>query len=318
MFTNIENIFAKKNIRLSVFIRQYCNKSKRSATSTRFYRRLARMIEAFERYLAIEVMTDSFTEKMIEDYLHFIRSCVPEKRGHTAYRQSTVRNFYRKTVSALRKAQKAGYRTNLDPFSEFNVSDEDSCAVYLTLPELERIEDLSLNRDSAQVRDIFLIGCFTALRYSDYSRLSEDNFSDGMLHIKTRKTGAYVTIPVHPVIHRIIERNKGYGFLKYNNSQQNFNKVIKNVCKKAGITQKILIERTEGFKVVRKLVPKYQLISTHTARRSGATNMYLAGIQPFRIMLITGHKTETAFYRYIRIQKEENARDLMNHPFFII
>lgn len=316
MFANIENILGKKNIRLSVFIRQYCNKSKRSATSIRYYRRLARMIEAFEKYLAIEVMTDSFTEKMIEDYLHFIRSCVPEKRGHTAYRQSTVRNFYQKTISALHKAQRAGYKVNLEPFSEFKVSDEDSCAVYLTLPELERIEALSLNRDSAQVRDIFLIGCFTSLRYSDYSRLSEDNFCDGILHIKTRKTGTSVTIPVHPVISRIIERNKGYGFLKYNNSQQNFNKVIKNVCKKAGITQKILVERTEGFKVVRKLVPKYQLVSTHTARRSGATNMYLAGIPPFRIMLITGHRTESAFYRYIRIQKEENAKDLKNHLFF--
>lgn len=316
MFTKIENIFAKKNIRLSVFIRQYCNKSKRSATSIRYYRRLARMIEAFEKYLAIELMTDSFTEQMIEDYLHFIRSYTPEKKGHSAYRQSTVRNFYQKTISALHKAQKAGYRTNLEPFSEFKVSDEDSCSVYITLQELGSIEALSLNRNSAQVRDIFLIGCFTALRYSDYSRLSEDNFCDGVLHIKTLKTGAYVMIPIHPVINRIIQRNGGYGFLKYRNSQQNFNKVVKNVCKKAGITQKILVERTEGFKVVRKMVPKYQLISTHTARRSGATNMYQAGIPPFKIMLITGHKTETAFYRYIRIQKEENAKDLMNHPFF--
>lgn len=316
MFANIKNIFAQKNIRLPVFIRQYCNKSKRSSSNIMRYRRLARMIEAFEKYLAVEIMTDSFTEQMIEEYLHFIRSCVPEKRGHTAYRQSTVRDFYQRTMSALHKAQRAGYKVNLEPFSEFKVSDEDSCAVYLTLQELEWIESLPLNRDSAQVRDIFLIGCFTALRYSDYSRLSEDNFCDGMLHIKTRKTGAYVTIPVHPVIHHIIERNKGYGFLKYNNSQQNFNKVIKNVCKRAGICQKILVERTEGFKVVRKLVPKYQLVSTHTARRSGATNMYLAGIPPFRIMLITGHKTESAFYRYIRIQKEENAKDLQNHPFF--
>lgn len=315
MFAKI-NIFGNKSIRLSVFIRQYCNNSKRSQTTIRYYRRLARMIEAFEKHLAIEVTTDNFTEKMIEDYLHFIRSYMPEKKGHTAYRQSTVRNFYQKTISALHKAQGVGYKVNLEPFSEFKVSAEDSCSVYLTLQELEQIEMLSLNKEAAQVRDIFLTGCFTALRYSDYSKLSEDNFCDGMLHIKTRKTGVSVTIPVHPVINRVIERNGGHGFLKYRNSQQNFNKVIKNVCKRAGITQKVLVERTEGFKVVRKLVPKYQLVSTHTARRSGATNMYLAGIPPFRIMLITGHKTESAFYRYIRIQKEENAKDLQNHPFF--
>lgn len=310
------NLFSKKNIRLSVFIRQYCTSSKRSTATLRHYRRLARMIEAFEAHLAVDVMTDSWTDKMLDEYIHFIRGYKPEKQGHEAYRQSTLRNFYQKTVSALRKAQRAGYKVSLEPFTELKVKDEDSSAIYFTEQELALIEALSLKPESAQIRDIFLVGCYTALRYSDYSRLSEDNFCDGLLHIKTRKTGTAVTIPVHPCIRRIIERNKGYGFLKYLNSQQNFNKVIKNVCKRAGITQKILIERTEGFRVVHRMIPKYQLVSSHTARRTGATNMYLAGIPPFRIMLITGHKTESAFYRYIRIQKEENAKELLNHPFF--
>lgn len=61
---------------------------------------------------------------------------------------------------------------------------------------------------------------------------------------------------------------------------------------------------------------KWQVISSHTARRSFATNAYLAGIPVFRIMLITGHKTEESFFRYIRIGKAENARELAQHPFF--
>lgn len=57
-------------------------------------------------------------------------------------------------------------------------------------------------------------------------------------------------------------------------------------------------------------------VSSHTARRTFATNAYLAGILPARIMLITGHKTEQAFFRYIRIDKVRNAQELAQMDFF--
>ena len=61
---------------------------------------------------------------------------------------------------------------------------------------------------------------------------------------------------------------------------------------------------------------KYELVSTHTARRSGATNMYIAVIPTLAIMKITGHKTEKAFLKYIKISEEENAEMLAKHCFF--
>jgi hypothetical protein len=85
---------------------------------------------------------------------------------------------------------------------------------------------------------------------------------------------------------------------------------------RAGITDKILVEYTRGHKVIRESKRKYELEGSHTARRSFATNAYLAGIPAARIMLLTGHKTEDAFFRYIRIQKAENAKVLADHPFF--
>jgi hypothetical protein len=63
-------------------------------------------------------------------------------------------------------------------------------------------------------------------------------------------------------------------------------------------------------------VPKYKKISTHTARRSAATNMYLASIPTIDIMKITGHKTETIFLNYIKVSKEETAKNLTNHPYY--
>jgi integrase len=65
-------------------------------------------------------------------------------------------------------------------------------------------------------------------------------------------------------------------------------------------------------------VEKYNLISTHTARRSFATNLFLADVPPISIMKITGHKTERAFLSYIRMTSEQNADKLLDHSFFQI
>lgn len=306
-----------KNIRFTEFIYSYCNRSKRGKNYVRFYRRLASLIEAFEISLHREIYTDSFTDEVVEEYVHFIRSSKPLKKGHNAYRQGTVRNFVQKTVAMLNKAYRMGYQTNLEGFKELHVPAEDCEAVYLTVEELDRIYKLSLKKEMAQIRDIFLIGCCAALRYSDYSHLSKENFlNDGNMTIMTKKTNTIVLIPIHYFVKEVIIRNGGYEFLKYQHSAQNFNIIVKKICKKAGINDKILVERTEGFKRIHKIYKKYELISSHTARRSGATNMYLAGIATFRIMLITGHKTEAAFFRYIRIQRQENAILLQQHPYF--
>jgi integrase len=63
-------------------------------------------------------------------------------------------------------------------------------------------------------------------------------------------------------------------------------------------------------------IEKYNLITTHTARRSGATNMFLAGIPAQSIMKITGHTTESSFMKYLRISKDANATLIANNPFF--
>jgi integrase len=213
----------------------------------------------------------------------------------------------------LNAANRAGFK--IDAQSQFTLPLEESVqAVYLSLEEIDRINNLKLKRESDIVRDVFIIGCFTALRYSDYSTLKYDNVIGNNIVIKTKKTGTTVRIPMHPYVKEIMKKYSNV--LPVMRSSQNFNKVIKTVCKKAGINAAVRIERTVGMKIERKNHLKWQLVSSHTARRSGATNMYLAKIPTFRIMLITGHKTEQAFFKYIRITSEENAVILANHPFF--
>ena len=98
--------------------------------------------------------------------------------------------------------------------------------------------------------------------------------------------------------------------------EQKVNKYIKEVAREAGIIEKIEISYVENSEKKTKIVEKCELVKTHTARRSGATNMYLAKIPTIAIMKITGHKTEKEFMKYIKITEEESAMELMNHPYF--
>lgn len=225
---------------------------------------------------------------------------------------------------------------NLIDYKHFSISAETADSVYLTLDELHRIhayrptlaEVARLNTDARTqnaaarlssinlVRNKFLIGAFTALRVSDFNRLREVNIKKNTIVIKPKKgtrKNEDVIIPIHPIVAEIL--NTGFD-ISTPLSDQKLNKHIKEICEAVGINEVVSVTRTEGGQLVEREFKKSQLVSTHTARRSGATNMYLAGIPAISIMKITGHKTERNFLKYIRISAEENARLLSDHPFF--
>ena len=165
-----------------------------------------------------------------------------------------------------------------------------------------------------KARDMFLIGAFTGLRFSDYSRLKPANIVDGVIRIRNKKTGVATAVPVHWVVQEIIDA--GYDF-DHPLFEQKLNDQIKDVAKLAGLTDEVLINRNMGGTNVELIKKRYELISSHTARRSFATNAYKAGIPTMAIMKITGHKRETTFLRYIRITEKENAEMLKSSTFFV-
>ena len=85
----------------------------------------------------------------------------------------------------------------------------------------------------------------------------------------------------------------------------------------AGITQMVEGTKLVEHRAVVGFYPKCDIITTHTARRSAATNMYKAGIPSISIMRITGHTTEKAFMKYIKITAEENAELMAKNKFFM-
>ena len=198
---------------------------------------------------------------------------------------------------------------NNEEFRTFRKEMEQIDAVYLTSEEVTKIAELPLCGHYKLARDLFILGCHTGMRFSDYSRLSMEDISDGVIHFITKKCNAPVDIPVHPRVMRILQ---SYGGTMPTMTGQKFNLYIKEVCKEAGITESVLVRKSGK----QERYQKYELVSSHTARRTGLTNMYKAGIPVYRCMMISGHKTEQVFLTYLRITQEENADYLKNNPFF--
>lgn len=294
------------------FVQDYLNKSHRSDRYKLMYTNTINHIREFCRLNGVninDVYTYSIGMEFCENFVYYLKA---EKN----LMQNTVKGHLERLQAMLQKAMLYGYCVD-NTYKEVTVIEEEVGAVFLSMTEIIRIYYFDrLTRFQEEVRDHFIMGCMTGLRYSDYSRLNESNFDrdTNMIRIKTQKTGVVVSVPMHRFVREIL-RKYGYNLPKPRCIQY-FNRCVKEICKKVGIDDPILWERTVGTEVVRKKIPKWELVSSHTARRSFATNMFLQNIPTYRIMLITGHKSESSFFKYIRVTREENAATLAGHLFF--
>ena len=237
------------------------------------------------------------------------------------YSINTIGRHIKELKVIMRMARDEGYHNNSEiEKRKFRAVTAKVDNIYLTESELAAmyVLDLSGKPHLDAARDVFLTGCYVAQRYSDYSIISEQNIrklnnGETVIDLKQLKTGSRVVIPARKEVLEILA--------KYENNlpktyEQKLNKYIKEVAKMAEITEPVEVEQMENGRLVKNVVPKNELVKTHTARRSGATNMYLAGIPAISIMKITGHKTEREFMKYIKASEEETAIELMNHPYF--
>lgn len=253
-------------------------------------------------YIYLEKFQKLFQAKKIKRYKN------EDRFPSLNYSSLQIKNI----KAVLHDFQKKGVPIS-DTIDDYTKSEEEADSIYLTMQEIEKLHKLELPKRLEKARDLFLVGCCTAMRISDYKSLSKDNIRDGMIYKATKKTGERVVVPIHPIAKEILER---YDYKLPILSEAKLNKYIKEVGKLADMNEPIIITKTEGGKKISRTFKKYELITTHTARRSGATNMYLNGIPSISIMMITGHTTEKAFLNYIKVTKEQNAQVLASHEFF--
>ncbi len=226
-------------------------------------------------------------------------------------------NYQWKTVSQLKTVMNEGrklkYHTNLE-FQDFKTRREDPDTVYLTKDEVERLWNYEPKGElERKARDLFLLGVYSCARFSDYSRLSSDMVRDGVIRFTQVKTSSSVMVPASPRLLSILERNGGRA---PHLAQQHLNEWIKKVCKAVEIDDAIEVTSYDGLRHKTEIKRKYELVSSHTARRTGVTLLYMTGIPLQQVMLISGHKDEDSIRHYLRLTKEENVALLKDNPFF--
>jgi len=156
------------------------------------------------------------------------------------------------------------------------------------------------------VRDYFIIGCQTGLRFSDYSRIKKEHINNGKIQMIQKKVNERVTVPIHPIVKKILAKYPD-GLPKCPPNQV-FNAYLKEICAPLPSLQKVFEKKiTRENEVVVEKFCKHQLVQSHTARRSFATNEYRRGTPAITIMAITGHKSDKTFLNYVKMDGEEHA-----------
>ncbi len=275
------------------------------------YHAVTQHLKAYEKYSKNPLNFESITLDFFYKYVTFLGTLKNQKKEPIS--PNTIAKDIRIIKVFMGEAVDLGYTTNMAfKHKKFTYSEVETEEVYLNEKELHKLYKFKIeNNKLEQVRDLFIFGAWVGLRFSDFSAIKPENIvnEDGELFIKmiTQKTQEPVIIPTNPVIMEIFEKySHNLNKLPKTLSNQKFNDYIKEACKLAGMTEK-------GRLSTKPEMMLYEAIASHTARRSFATNIYLQGFPTLDLMKITGHRTEKAFMKYIRVSKLDTAKRLSIH-----
>lgn len=279
---------------------------------------------------------DDIDMQFYYDFTAYLKKELKDRKGNVikkAYNVNSVGKCIKELKVVMYTAESEGHHKN-DVWKDkrFKGTRIDVDSIYLTKDDLAAIQaaDLSkYDKGHEWARDIFMVGVWTAQRVSDYNNISKDQIETHtkrwiedvpdpehpgqtkpeirtreimFINIRQQKTGAKVSIPVSSELRTILEK---YDFQLPHLEDQVINRYLKDICKCAGLTEDVEIVETTGGNPVRVRKPKYELVHTHTARRTGATLMYLSGMDVYDIIKITGHTSPVMLRKYIKADKLE-------------
>ena len=173
-----------------------------------------------------------------------------------------------------------------------------TCALPISLPQGGYLDN---------ARSLFLLSCYTGLRYSDLVSIRPEHLRGQTLRITTQKTHETVTIPLQaralPIVNRMLA-----GEIRLV-SNQRMNDFLKELGERAGICEPIEVIKYRGGHRESTTMPKWQKLGCHTGRRTFVTLSLERGLRPELVMKITGHKDWKSFKRYVNITEHAVERE---------
>ena len=329
----------KQNKSVKTWVKDYIAKIETGEARTYLGERYAdNSIKIWKQFLRIfldfckstnDFCWEEINQSLVNKYMAFL-----EKEG---FSKSTADRYINCFKTLIILAEREDIHNNYKAkgmFRHATVKEhEKTTAIYLTKEELEELYNMELVGLEEEVRDAFLVACYTGQRHSDFSQLKTscfDTIFDGHMVIRKvqTKTTTQVVIPIldnklkfilekynykvpeigDTVMNRYLKRIGK----KLSHTVMSLGKDVKTILTKdereAEESKKKIFRYDEDGNVIKY---KWELIVTHTGRRTCATNMYLSKKYTTReMMLVTGHKKEENFMKYIKLGLDEEAYKL--------
>lgn len=236
---------------------------------------------------------------------------------HMTYKIGYSINYTGSIISQIKKYMHLTFKEKLhknSDFFSFPIKKVSVFAVALSPEEVEAIRVVPLEGNKMnRIRDLFMIQCNTGLRFSDVSKLTLSNVQGNKLEVITAKTNREVVIPMNSVVREIRDRYNGFPANLY---VSDTDVMIKQIAKAAKLFRKVKVTKKLKGCLVSTNKQLWEVISSHTGRRTALTNMYRQGISLEKIRYVSGHSTIKQLLAYIKVDSKENAEELQIHPFF--
>lgn len=309
--SNSEPIFNEDKSFFSLFDR-FCkdSESRIQKDSIKGYMALKNNLKAFEAYTKSPITFNTISKDFYDELVYYFRNTIILKNGKVGMNDNTVGKQIKNLKTFLHYSFSKKWVKQFD-IDFLKVITEEVDTIFLNETELTQVyehKDFTKDSELEIVRDWLIIGCYTGLRFSDFSRLKKHNFKPDSIQIYQKKLkGSSVVIPYHPYVKTIIEKyDYNLPEIEYNN----FNSKLKELGKRLKFDTPVSVVYRKQLGTEEKIYKKYELMSTHICRRSFCTNLYLRGAAPQNIMKLSGHKSEASFKKYIRIDNLMAAMEI--------
>ncbi|MFV0207935.1 site-specific integrase [Empedobacter falsenii] len=268
-------------------------KSTTAHTTVQKYKQAKENFKDFQKDKKRIYNTEMIDLKFRNEYVEYL---IETKK----YAPTTVYRKMKFLRTVLYFIENLGIKVN--PFlhnSRFLTKDIEVDNIALSESEIDEMERLKLsdNKRLEQVRDLFLVACYTGQRFSDLNKINQSNIiDDEYIAIRQQKTNEQLTLPLLKVVKTILVK---YSYKLPKISNVKFNEYIKEVAKLCETLNK---QYNGDNKKVR-----WQMISSHTARRTFVTLNYGKGVDLDTLKLGTGHKQTKTLQTYIKMNDKQKA-----------
>lgn len=281
-----------------------------SKSTIRQYKAIIENFLKFEAILGRKVLTSEMTIQLFTMFERYLISTNLQKNSVGLY------------ISKLKAILSIGFKRGVFFWngSGATVKKELTTKVKLTLDELRKIRNQELDKEEKRCVDVFTMLFFTGMRHSTLCKFLKSPIAyikheegQSFIQITADKNDGEQCIPISTAVDKILRE---YDYKLTSPQSHIINAHLKRVSKRAGITQPIAVRRTVSDKLIEEIIPKCDMITTHTAKRSFVTYFSLKGVDTVKLQAMTGNKDARQLAEYNRSSKLEQVVELSNHEFF--